>query len=82
VQRLGGLPLVSHAVAAGEVVISCAYPGYVPEAVLRQLPAGFAARSYVARFEGGKLVAVVAGNPEEVIANLLPRAEPPMLAAP
>ena len=62
---------VKQAVERDEIVVACAYRGWVPEEVKAALPEGFSARSYVARFENGKLIAVERGLPEQAIQKLL-----------
>lgn len=64
-------PPVKSAVAANEIVVACAYTGWIPEEVTAQLPADFNQRSYVAKFVNGELVALEPGYPEDVIAAML-----------
>lgn len=65
-------PGVKSAVDSGEAVVACAYQGHVPEDVIAALPKNFKQRSYVAKFEDGKLVRLLDGMPEEVILSILP----------
>jgi hypothetical protein len=63
--------LVRQAVENHEIVVACAYGSKVSKEVTASLPPGFHARSYVAKFLDGRLVAVEAGLPEEVMASML-----------
>jgi hypothetical protein len=62
---------VKAAVEQDRIVVACAYHGWVPDEVKQALPPGFHAHSYVAKFEGGKLVALERGVPEKAISKLL-----------
>ena len=61
---------VKQAVANGEVVVACAYDGWVPKEVAAMLPAGFNAAQYVIAIEDGKIVDIRRGRPESVIGEL------------
>ncbi|MHC4841247.1 MAG: hypothetical protein ACYTDT_09885 [Planctomycetota bacterium] len=69
---MNGVPAVSSAVDAGEIVVSCAYRGHVPEDVLAQLPEGFTGTQYVMKLVDGKMVDLKVGVPERVIGSMLP----------
>jgi hypothetical protein len=59
--------------------VACAYPGYIPDLVLRQLPTGFHASQFVARLEGNKLVDLRTGPPQRVIQDYLNESQPAVL---
>ncbi|MCC6575568.1 MAG: hypothetical protein IT462_17450 [Planctomycetes bacterium] len=67
--------MVAHATSSQQVVIACAYQGFVPAEVQKLLPAGFSARRYVAEIRDGEIVAVVAGDPETAVRSFIERAE-------
>ena len=62
---MNGVPAVSEAVNAGEIVVSCAYRGHVPEDVLSQLPKDFKGSQYVMKLVDGKMVDLKVGCPRE-----------------
>lgn len=66
-----GTSQVRQAVENHQIVVACAYGGKVSDEVTAALPPGFHAGSYVAKFVDGRLVAVQAGLPEEVLASML-----------
>jgi hypothetical protein len=62
---------VRQAVERNEIVVACAYEGWVTDDVKAALPRGFKSRSYVAKFVDGRLVGLAQGMPEEAILELL-----------
>lgn len=62
---------VKSEVESDRIVVACAYVGHEHETLKAALPAGFKARQYVAKFVEGRLVAVEAGKPEDVISRML-----------
>lgn len=64
------LPAVQAAVKQDRVVVACAYDTHLPAELAGQLPSR-GARSFVARIEGGQVVSVTPGTPEDVLPSQL-----------
>lgn len=64
------VPAIQTTAGEGGVVISCAYGRNIPEEIRSQLPADAGAR-FVARIDGGRVVAFEKGRPEDVLVRML-----------
>ena len=68
-------PAVNNAVEKGELVVACAYQGWVPEEIKAQLPADFDSQSWAAEIDQGKITRLQVGNAEYAATHLLARLE-------
>lgn len=62
---------VKSAVEANQIIVACAYTGWIPDDVSEALPAGFNAKQFVAKFVNGEMVGLATGTPEQAIQKLM-----------